>query len=133
MNLQEFIESRKFLTLKNYDEEKVEGYSYATDTYPAPEHGENKFSRSHSDYCEEHHWIAKIPVSQLKKNPICTSAEDYIYIDIDGEQIGVTDDGYTYHLILCNADYLDSDLAKLEKMLYEFIYGSLGTPEEPLP
>ena len=43
MTLKEFIASRKLLTLKNYDEEKVEGYSYATDTYPAPEHGENRF------------------------------------------------------------------------------------------
>ena len=31
-----------------------------------------------------------------------------------------------YHLILCNADFLDTDLAKLEKMLYEFIYGTKG-------
>ena len=102
MTLEEFIKSKKFLTLKNYDEEKVEGYSYATDTYPAPEHGENKFSRSHSDYCEEHNWISKDKYDK-------------------------------WHLILCNADYLDSDLAKLEKMLYEFIYGSLGSSEEPLP
>ena len=93
MTLDEFIASKKFLTLKNYDEEKVEGYSYATDTYPLPEHGENKFYRSHSDYCEEHHWITKIDATQ-------------------------------YHLILCNSDYLETDLEKLEKMLYEFIYGS---------
>lgn len=96
MTLKEFIASRKFLALKNYDEEKVEGYSYVTDTYPLPEDGANKFTRSHSDYCEEHHWITKV-------------------------------DGTKYHLILCNADYLDTDLAKLEKMLYDFIYGSFGT------
>ena len=130
MTLPEFIASKKFLTLKNYDEEKVEGYSYATDSYPGPEHGENKFSRSHSDYCEEHHWISKIPASQLHHG---TSAQGYSYIDIADEQVGVTDDGFTYHLILCNADYLDSDLALLEKMLFEFIYGSLGSSEEPLP
>jgi hypothetical protein len=50
MTLKEFIASRKFLALKNYDEEKVEGYSYVTDTYPLPEDGANKFTRSHSDY-----------------------------------------------------------------------------------
>ena len=33
--------------------------------------------------------------------------------------------GKEYHLILCNADYLDADLSKLEEMLFEFIYGEL--------
>ena len=107
MTLDEFIESKKFLTLKNYDEETVEGYSYATDTYPAPEHGANKFSRSHSDYCEEHHWITKIDKRGFAKG-------------VDATQ---------YHLILCNEDYLDNDLSQLEKKLYEFIYGSLGSKD----
>ena len=30
-----------------------------------------------------------------------------------------------YHLILCNEDWLTSDLPKLEKMLFEFMYGEM--------
>tara|TARA_Y100000296_G_scaffold70409_1_gene85071 strand:- start:449 stop:721 length:273 start_codon:yes stop_codon:yes gene_type:complete len=82
MTFKEFQQSKQFLQLQNYDDEKVEGYSYAT------------FDFAGSEFCEEHYWIERVNDTQ-------------------------------YHLILCNADFLDSDLAKLEKMLYEFIYGEI--------
>lgn len=82
MSFKEFQQAKMFLTLSNYDNESVQGYSYYE--------GWNDIKTTPSKYCEEHHWISKI--------------------------------GEEYHLILCNADFLDSDLEKLEKMLYEFIY-----------
>ena len=100
MTLDEFIASKKFLTLKNYDEETVQGYSYDQGNYTNPE-GTKLAKEGWSKYHEEHYWITKIDKKGLK--------------GIDGTQ---------YHLILCNSDYLDTDLEKLEKMLYEFIYGS---------
>jgi|TARA_R110000765_G_C18671466_1_gene578180 hypothetical protein len=31
-----------------------------------------------------------------------------------------------YHLILCNADFLDADLPKLETMLHKFVFGEFN-------
>jgi len=92
MNFKQFQKTKQFKTLINYDNEEVQGYSYATINYPIYE-GETNPSK----FCEEHHWIAKI--------------------------------NDKYHLILCNADFLDADLPKLEKMLFEFIYGEMGFDE----
>ena len=108
MTLKEFIESRKFLTLKNYDNEKVVGYSYDTENFPIdPKWDTDLTPEGHSVYCEEHHWITKIDKKGLK--------------GIDGTQ---------YLLRILNTDYLYTDLSKLEKMLYNFLQTGLVDEEE---